>query len=180
MINHHQLQDVVDIDPSGTYAYGRFQMLMFGGVHSEAVNDNPQRYDKLPRQWIEQGMYENEYRKENGVWKCCVFRYKEIWTAPFELSAGGWAEVKRGMLPYEALMTTVKEGNPVGPDEKVPENAWVWPERRVFKYHYPHPVGNVYCLWLSKGYRRMAEGRGRASAEKLISLFNFSVSSSDE
>jgi hypothetical protein len=140
MINHHQVQDVVTISPSGNHANGRFHMLMFGGVHTEAINDNPPRYSQLPRQWIEQGMYENEYRKEDGVWKCCVFRYKEIWTSPFELSAGGWAEVKRGMLPYDELMKTREEGNELGPDEKVPENAWIWPERRVFPYHYPHPV----------------------------------------
>lgn len=143
MINHHQVQDVVTVDPSGTHANGRFHMLMFGGVHTEAVNDNPARYSKLPRQWIEQGMYENEYRKEDGVWKCSVFRYKEIWTAPLELSAGGWADLKKGMLPYEELMKTRAEGNALGPDEKAPENAWVWPERRVFPYHYPHPVWSL-------------------------------------
>jgi len=85
-------------------------------------------------------MYENEYRKEDGIWKCCVFRYKEIRTAPFELSEGGWAEVKRRMIPYETLMKTVKEGNPIGPDYVFPESAWVWPDRRIFRYHYPHPV----------------------------------------
>ena len=85
-------------------------------------------------------MYENEYRKENGVWKCSLFRYKEIWTASFELSAGGWAEVKRGVMPYEKLMKTRAEGNEMGPDEIAPENAWIWPDRRVFPYHYAHPV----------------------------------------
>jgi len=53
MINHHQLQDVVTITHEGTYAHGRFQMLMFGGVQSEALNDNPERHSGLPRQWIE-------------------------------------------------------------------------------------------------------------------------------
>lgn len=147
MINHHQLQDVVTIAPTGDYGYGRFHMLMFGGIHTEAIDHNPARYSVLPRQWIEQGIYENEYRKENGIWKCCVFRYKEIWAAPFDLSAGGWAEVKRGaLIPYENMMRTRAEGNTLGPDEKVPENVWVWPDRKVFPYHYPHPV----CVYFSR------------------------------
>jgi hypothetical protein len=140
MINHHHLQDIVTVDSSGLYANGRFHMLMFGGVHEEVRNDNQERYSKLPHQWIEQGMYENEYRKENGIWKCCVFRYKEIWFAPFEFKSGGWADVKRDILGYEGLMKTRSEGNEMGPDEKVPENAWIWPERKVLPYHYPHPV----------------------------------------
>jgi hypothetical protein len=37
-------------------------------------------------------------------------------------------------------MKTRSEGNEMGPDEKVPENAWIWPERKVLPYHYPHPV----------------------------------------
>jgi len=142
MINHHQVQDVVTVDPSGTTANGRFHMLMFGGVHTEALGEKSPagRHSDFPRQWIEQGMYENEYRKEDGIWKVSVFRYHCVWTAPFNLSAGGWAEVKRGALPFDELMKTRKEGNPIGPDEKVPENAWLWPDRKVLPFHYPHPV----------------------------------------
>jgi SnoaL-like domain len=149
MINHHQLQDVVTVAPTGDYAYGRFHMLMFGGLHTEALDSNARGYEFVHRQFIEQGMYENEYRKENGIWKCCVFRYKEIWMAPFDLSAGGWAEVKRGtMFSWDKYMTTRAEGNDNGPDEKAPEYQWMWPDRKVFPYHYPHPVSSIFLLLL--------------------------------
>jgi hypothetical protein len=56
------------------------------------------------------------------------------------LSAGGWAEVKKGILPHEILIKRRNEGNELGPDEVALENAWIWPERKPFLYHYPHPV----------------------------------------
>lgn len=41
-------------------------------------------------QWWEGGLYENEYLKENGVWKLFRYRYFPFWHAEFE---SGWVSI---------------------------------------------------------------------------------------
>ncbi|KAK1079361.1 hypothetical protein LTR48_008148, partial [Friedmanniomyces endolithicus] len=68
LLDHLQAQDIVDYVP-GTNppkAKGRFRALMSAGTH-ESMEESG-----LPRglrQWWEGGLYENEYIKEDGVWK---------------------------------------------------------------------------------------------------------------
>jgi len=50
-------------------------------------------------------------------------------------------------------MKTKAEGNPVGPDERFPETAWIWPDRKVLPYHYPHPVNPSALTRLIVGHR---------------------------
>jgi hypothetical protein len=56
LFNHSQLQPVVHIDPDGLHAHGRFRAYMQVGV----LNSRAQWGDAV---------YENDYRKENGIWK---------------------------------------------------------------------------------------------------------------
>ncbi len=68
MINRHRPQVVATIDLSRTHADRWFHMLTFGGIHNEALLGKYSRSSLFPRQWIEQGMFGNEYRKGNGLW----------------------------------------------------------------------------------------------------------------
>jgi hypothetical protein len=56
LYDHTQIQPIVDVSPDGTVAKGRWRALVFGGdLNGTSV--------------IGDCIYENEYRKENGVWK---------------------------------------------------------------------------------------------------------------
>jgi hypothetical protein len=65
MFEHLHAQDIVDVAPDRRTAKGRFRCLLMGGVH-ETKKDAPPR---IPGQFWEGGLYENEYVREDGVWK---------------------------------------------------------------------------------------------------------------
>ena len=142
LLDHCILQDVITVSPDSKTAKGRFRILMTCGVHEETYNRYPERYKNLPRQWMEGGMYENEYRKENGVWKISVLGYKNLWHGEIDIKAGGWATTPREFVPFER---TPYPENPTGPDEPMEELWWLWPDRRVVPFHYPHPVRFPCC-----------------------------------
>ena len=60
LLEHPQMQDVVDVAPDRKTAKARFRCLMQAGRHAAHGG---------PRQWWEGGLYENEYVREDGVWK---------------------------------------------------------------------------------------------------------------
>jgi hypothetical protein len=73
-----QLQPVVDVAPDGTTAKGRWrEIALLGHYHQDA-------------EWGA-GVYENEYVKQNGVWKIRKLHYYPSFIAPYD---GGWAKLK--------------------------------------------------------------------------------------
>jgi hypothetical protein len=134
LYDHLMLQDVVDIAPDGRTAKGRFRALMMGGFHESVdLKDRP-----MPRQSWEAGVYENEYIKQDGVWKFHLFDYNMLWQASYER---GWAGSTVHLKP---LAKTYPE-DPTGPDELLPETPQAWPNTRIVPFHYPHPVtGKVW------------------------------------
>lgn len=72
-----QLQPVVDVAPDGRTAEGRWrEIALYGHFHRDA-------------EWGA-GIYENEYVKQNGVWKIAGLHYYPNFVAPYE---GGWARL---------------------------------------------------------------------------------------
>jgi hypothetical protein len=134
LYDHLMLQDVVDISPDRRIAKGRFRALMMGGFHESVdLGDRP-----MPRQSWEAGVYENEYVKEDGVWKFRLFDYSLIWQASYEK---GWA----GSTVHLKPLTRTYPEDPTGPDELLPGAPEAWPHTRVVPFHYPHPVtGKVW------------------------------------
>ncbi len=130
LLEHLQLQDIVDVAPDGQSARGRFRALLQGGSHTSRTDAPP----GIPQQWWEAGVYENEYIKEGGVWKIKVLDYCLTWQADFEK---GWAH----STPYEGpfFKKTYPE-DPGGPDEISPERPPFWPDTGVVPFHFPHPV----------------------------------------
>jgi SnoaL-like domain len=130
LLDHLQLQDIVDVNPEGTHAKGRFRALLQGGSHDTKQEINP----RLPRQWWEAGVYENDYLKEDGVWKIEVLNYNLTWQADFET---GWAHSK----PYTGrFFDKAFPEDPLGPDELSAAVPAFWPETPLVPFHYPHPV----------------------------------------
>lgn len=124
LLDHPQHQDVVDVAADRKTAKARFRCTMQAGRHELAGQ---------PRQWFEGGLYENEYVKDNGVWKIKRLYYAPQWHADFET---GWAHTRPH---YVAFFTKTVAEDPLGPDELDP-NVWLWPDHKVFAFHCPHPV----------------------------------------
>jgi len=110
-----QIGGVVNLDPSGVTARGRWQTwlaetFLYGGV---------------PRQYWVHGYYENEYVKERGKW----FFKKLFWNVTFfTMFETGWlTQPLVGLLPM---------ANPDGP----PTAFYPYPSGYKFPYHYNHPV----------------------------------------
>lgn len=133
LLDHLQMQDIVDVAADGLTAKGRFRALMEGGQH-ESKREKIQHF---PMQCWEAGIYENEYVKERGVWKIRVLNYNMLWQADYEK---GWAHDKPHLPPLDK---TYPE-SPIGPDELLPETPKVWPETRIVAFHYPHPVSGKW------------------------------------
>jgi hypothetical protein len=120
LYNHMILQGVVNVDEDGTRARGRWRALIQLGQHGESAV------------WAE-GPYENEYVKEDGVWKIQKLHYSPFWHADYDK---GWARTE----PMSHLIpTTTFPDDPFGPDELVPGFAF-FPATDVVPFHYPHPV----------------------------------------
>jgi hypothetical protein len=129
LLDHLQLQDIVDISPDGKTAQARFRAVLLAGQHES----KQPRIANFPDQCWEAGIYENLYVKDAGVWKIKRLNYNMLWQADYE---PGWAKSGVHLPP---IGKTFPE-NPIGPDELLPSVPNVWPNTRVVPFHYAHPV----------------------------------------
>ena len=130
LLDHPQMQMVIDVAPDAKSAKVRGRSMMQAGRH-ESTGDA----GALPRQWWEGGIYENEYVKVDGVWKIRVLDYNPLWHGMFD---EGWARQPVNSYPFASK--TYPE-DPLGPDVIAPEpHRRLWPETPLVPYHYPHPV----------------------------------------
>jgi hypothetical protein len=111
------ISGIVDLDPDGKTAKGRWY-----GFGLIAQN----RGGKL-RAIISSGIWENEYTKEDGVWKILKLFWSNIFSSPLD---EGWVKT-----PYL--------GNPPHKNAPPPErnkNFAPYPSGYIFPYHYKNPV----------------------------------------
>lgn len=137
LLDHPQLQDVVDVAADRSSAKARFRSLMQAGVHKDSDAPMARRdreQGRQPRQWWEGGIYENQYVRENGVWKIKVLNYNPVWHADFDT---GWAYTKPEYIP--AYSETYPD-NRNGPDELDKNFLGLWPKTKTVPFHYAHPV----------------------------------------
>lgn len=127
LLDHPQMQDIVDVAPDRKTAQGRFRCCMMAGRHEKAGGQT--------RQWWEGGLYENTYAREDGVWKIKVLNYNPVWHADFET---GWAHTRPEYVPF---FSKTFPSDPLGPDELITSPKPVlWPDTSVIPFHYKHPV----------------------------------------
>jgi hypothetical protein len=117
-----QLQGVVDVEPGGLTAKGRWY-----GFSMEALPTLSLFEGDLRQLWGH-GIYENEYIKEGGKWKFKKLHYNLIFRTPFE---DGW------------IKTPVVGQN--GPSREVPPDApptayHPFPSAERLPLHYKHPI----------------------------------------
>ena len=117
---HFQLQPIVTLAEDGRTANGRWRLFLMTGVSGSGSGGN----------WGE-GVYENEYVKENGVWKIRRLHWYATFVAPYE---GGWLNADPKAIEDYAL------GRGVTPDR--PSSVAYEPYPGVFvpPFHYRNPV----------------------------------------
>jgi hypothetical protein len=120
MGRHMQLQGVVNVDPDGKTAKGRWQCL-FMSVTNFGAPGMP------PRACWGYGVYENDYVKEKGKWLFKKLYFNRIIYTPFE---DGWLKTPdAGSRMFD----------PVKPD--LPSTAYhPYPEQYVVPFHYKNPI----------------------------------------
>jgi hypothetical protein len=110
---HMMLQPAIDVAPEGRTAKGRWiGLIMAGRYHKSAV-------------WGE-GPYENDYVKENGVWKIRKVHWYQTYVVPY---AGGRAknrDVNGGIHVSKRLP----------PDEPPTQRYGVWPNVYIPPFHW--------------------------------------------
>ncbi len=132
LLDHFQLQDVITVSEDRKTAKGRFRGVLAGGWHDSVLDRKP---DEVPQQFWEAGIYENDYVREDGVWKIRRLNYMMQWQADYET---GWAHTIAHLQP---AVQTYPE-NPIGPDVILPEEEWrqTWPHRQEVAMSFAHPV----------------------------------------
>ena len=120
LFEHFQLQPIVTVEPDGQAAKARWRSLLMTGVYGEPSGGN----------WGE-GTYENEYVKQDGVWKIRTLHWYTTFVAPYK---GGWLSVD------PKLADDYSKGRGVEPDRPPSERYDPYPGVYVPPFHYKNPV----------------------------------------
>jgi ketosteroid isomerase-like protein len=115
LYDHTQIQPIVDVSPDGLVAKGRWRALVFGG----ALNATSVIGDCI---------YENEYRKEDGVWKISKLH------AYFEM----YSNLEQGWENFATPNTHPEKSLP--PDLPPTTVYEMYPGTLVAPLHYENPV----------------------------------------
>jgi SnoaL-like domain len=110
---HMILQPVIDLAPDGRTAKGRWRAVIMTGSYGKSAD------------WGE-GPYENDYVKQQGVWKIAKLHWYQTYMVPYR---GGWAknkDVNGGIYVSKQLP----------PDAPPTERYETWPSVYIPPYHY--------------------------------------------
>jgi hypothetical protein len=121
--NHMQFQPVIDVAPDGQSAKMRSRALSIMGQY--------ERY----AQWMG-GVYENEYVKEDGVWK---IKHDQVFNTYFVPYAVGWKSVQPRPPPG------ITASNP--PDLPPTHPFEMYPSAFLPPFHYANPVTGRVVEW---------------------------------
>jgi hypothetical protein len=131
LLDHFQMQDIITVAPDRQTAKGRFHGILLGGWHDDFQET---REEIMPQQFLEAGIYENDYVKVDGIWKIKRLDYMMQWQGNYE---EGWAHTTSHLQPAEK---TYPE-DPLGPDRLLPpeQHRKTWPYRQDVPMHFAHP-----------------------------------------
>jgi SnoaL-like domain len=109
-----QLMPVINLTPDGQHAKGTWRAVILAGQPDKGA-------------WWGEGPYENEYVKENGVWKISALHWYQTLMTPY--GQGGWAQNRdaNGAHYIGASLT---------PDAPPTQQYKVWPGVYVPHFHF--------------------------------------------
>ena len=119
LYDHTQMQPVVSVAPDGQTAKGRWRALIFGADQEKGVD------------FLGDCIYENEYRKENGVWKITKLHAYFVLYTDF---SRGWGVTFWALTAPELDMP---------PDRKPTGRYEIYPGNTFVPYHYANPVSGA-------------------------------------
>lgn len=122
--NHITLAPVITLAEDGLAAKARWRLIVQDGLFGDASGGN----------WGA-GVYENEYVKQNDVWKISRLHLYVRFYAPYK---DGWAKVTKEQ--------TARYGRSNVKPTRASETRPVWPERFVPPFHYDNPGTSGYQL----------------------------------
>jgi hypothetical protein len=126
LLDHPQMQMIVDVATDRRTAAVRGRSMMQAGLHETASGSQ--------RAWWEGGIYENRYVREDGVWKIRRLGYFPHWHGSFK---DGWAKTPIDFVP---MPTRLYPEDPLGPDALQDPLPRLWPATDIVPFHYAHPV----------------------------------------
>jgi hypothetical protein len=116
---HFQLQPVITLAEDGQTGLGRWHELSMTGQFGEHA------------EWGE-GVYENAYRKDGGIWKIAALRFYPNFVAPYD---GGWASLEPSDGDWRSPLLA-----DFPPDRPPTAQYALFPAIFVPPFHYVHPV----------------------------------------
>jgi len=111
------ISGIVDVDPDGKNAKGRWYGFFLGAMPREGQT----------RALIGCGIWENEYVKEDGIWKIKKLFWSEIISSPLE---EGWVKKPSILNPRHKKRPAPGPGTRFAP----------YPSGYILPYHYKNPV----------------------------------------
>ena len=124
VINHTQHQGVVTVLPGGERAKGRWRALVQAGSALTDVADASPEDLAGAMMWAD-GVYENTYVKEEGIWKI-----EQFWWSPTFYTTLKYDNMWYETTPVSTTFPPQEDSHPV--DEAL--------GRTFVPYHYVHPV----------------------------------------
>lgn len=128
LLDHPQLQMVIDVADDRKTATVRGRSMMQAGLHQTAEGQQ--------RAWWEGGLYDNRYVNDNGTWKIQRLGYFPFWHGSFQ---DGWAKTPIDFIPSPTEASLYPK-DPLGPDYLVEPKPRLWPATDIVPFPYPHPV----------------------------------------
>jgi SnoaL-like domain len=126
LLDHPQLQMVIDVADDRQTATVRGRSMMQAGLHDTAEGNH--------RAWWEGGLYDNRYVQEDGVWKIQRLGYFPFWHGSFD---DGWQKTPIDFIPAPKVCFPE---DPLGPDYVVEPAPRLWPATDIVPFPYDHPV----------------------------------------
>lgn len=126
VINHLQHQLIITVDPDRTHARARARAIVMASPPASATQGGGGPGWPADRMMLAEGIYENRYVKEGGVWKIEHLG----WAPTFYVWIPGWESAAFDSAPPSAAMP------PDEPSASMDERLG----RAFLPFHYRHPI----------------------------------------